>query len=269
MEYLAINRSWKDHQPVADQSRSKDDILWCLAVARKWQLQTLEAELANRLDLSQQSPAFCLSFAHSFKDDKDIRSAINSLAYTPVNEWEDVKHLSLTIFKELTFAQDVISVQCGNIAALFPTIPRDSGLEIQCRSHEQSPTIDSSISKVTHEASGLVIAVHALGTTGEGTERNPLCLHGIEVKEFEPLVQWLTFGGKPPEYANHPFQKDNLVRLMRLADQFDMPAVDDFCWEGLWEVEQDPFFHLNLAVGYKRWDRLADLIRSAIKQLLS
>ncbi|PPQ82472.1 hypothetical protein CVT24_002388 [Panaeolus cyanescens] len=110
---------------------------------------------------------------------------------------------------------------------------------------------------------GMFIDAPDIGVSEEGTLAHPLELHGIEVEEFTPLVHWLRFGANPPD--GRPFTKDQLVRMLRLADLYDMPEATAFCFQGLQQLETDPFFLLDLIVRYKNWPLLHQYVERAVK----
>ncbi|KAF9035457.1 hypothetical protein BJ165DRAFT_1533462 [Panaeolus papilionaceus] len=108
---------------------------------------------------------------------------------------------------------------------------------------------------------GLFVDSPELGSSNKGTLNNPLILHGPELEQFEPLIRWIKFGSKPP--AGRPFTKTDLIGMLHLAVEWDMPDAQKFCFNGLSAMVQDPFFLLRVATSYRKWDMLESLVKEA------
>lgn len=53
--------------------------------------------------------------------------------------------------------------------------------------------------------------------------------------------------------------------MLHLADQWDMGEAQEFCYQGLWHLLNDPFFMLKIVTSYRKWDKVRALVEAAVK----
>ncbi|PPQ71997.1 hypothetical protein CVT24_008267 [Panaeolus cyanescens] len=119
------------------------------------------------------------------------------------------------------------------------------------------------LSKFSEVFHGMFEHAPHLGGSQEGTAQNPIVLHGIKRLEFEPLVRWIRFGVNPP--TNRPYTCNELVAMLRIADQWCMQDAKEFCFTGLSVLNPNPFFLLGLFTSYREFNRILPHVKAAVR----